>query len=82
LRELLLTGRVIDASEAFRIGLITEIVPAESLMVRAREIAGLLLAASPTAIAETKKLLLSFDRAAERRTRSCHRSERRHPLHA
>jgi methylglutaconyl-CoA hydratase len=66
LRELLLTGRVIDASEAFRIGLITEIVPAENLMARAREMAGLLLAASPTAIAETKKLLLSFDRAAVR----------------
>jgi methylglutaconyl-CoA hydratase len=66
LRDLLLTGRLIEASEAFRIGLITEIVPAESLMARAREIAGLLLAASPTAIAETKKLLLSFDRAAVR----------------
>jgi methylglutaconyl-CoA hydratase len=66
LRELLLTGRVIDASEAFRIGLITEIVPAENLMARAREVAGLLLAASPTAIVETKKLLLSFDRAAVR----------------
>lgn len=66
LRELLLTGRVIDASEAFRIGLITEVVPAEDLMARAREIAALLLAASPTAIAQTKKLLLSFDRPAVR----------------
>ncbi|HXX71639.1 MAG TPA: enoyl-CoA hydratase-related protein [Candidatus Acidoferrum sp.] len=65
-RDLLLTGRVIDASEAFRMGLITEIVPAENLMARAREIAELLLAASPTAVTQTKKLLLSFDRAAVR----------------
>jgi len=66
LRELLLTGRVIDASEAFRIGLITEVVPAENLMARAREIAALFLAASPTAVTQTKKLLLGFDRAAVR----------------
>jgi len=66
LRELLLTGRVIDASDAFRMGLITEIVPAEDLIGRARQIAGLFLAASPTAIKQTKSLLLSFDRAAVR----------------
>jgi methylglutaconyl-CoA hydratase len=65
-RDLLLTGRIVDAAEAFRMGLITEIVPQERLMDRAREIAGLLLAASPTAIAQTKKLLLNFDRAAIR----------------
>jgi methylglutaconyl-CoA hydratase len=66
LRNLLLTGKIIDAAEAQRIGLVTEIVPAEMLMVRAREIAAALLAASPTAIAQTKKLLLNFDRAAIR----------------
>ncbi len=65
-RDLLLTGRIIDAAEALRMGLITEIVPRERLMDRAREIAALLLAASPTAIAQTKKLLLNFDRAAIR----------------
>lgn len=66
-RDLLLTGRIIDAAEAYRIGLITEIVPAESLMDRAREIAGALLAASPTAVAQTKKLLLDFNKEAIRR---------------
>jgi methylglutaconyl-CoA hydratase len=66
LRDLLLTGRLIDAAEAFRMGLITEIVAAEELMTRARQIAELLLAASPSAIAQTKKLLLNFDRAAVR----------------
>jgi methylglutaconyl-CoA hydratase len=65
-RDLLLTGRIIDAAEALRMGLITEIVPSESLMDRARQIAALLLAASPTAIAQTKKLLLDFDRVAIR----------------
>ena len=38
-RELLLTGRIIDAAEAFRLGLVTEIVPAENLLPRAREVA-------------------------------------------
>lgn len=65
-RDLLLTGRIIGAAEALRMGLITEIVPQEALMDRAREVAALLLAASPTAIAQTKKLLVNFDRAAIR----------------
>jgi len=57
-RDLLLSGRIIDASEAFRLGLVTEIVPADSLMQRARELAQTLLASSPTSIARTKSLLL------------------------
>ena len=65
-RDLLLTGKIIDAAEALRIGLITEIVPTESLMDRAREIAATLLTASPSAVAQTKKLLLNFDKAAIR----------------
>jgi methylglutaconyl-CoA hydratase len=65
-RDLLLTGRIIDAAEAQRIGLVTEVVATEELMERAREIASLLLAASPTAVAQTKKLLIGFDRAAIR----------------
>lgn len=65
-RDLLLTGRIIDPAEAYRIGLITEIVPAERLMERAHELAATLAAASPTAIARTKKILLDFDDAAIR----------------
>jgi enoyl-CoA hydratase len=37
--ELIITGRVIDAQEAFRIGLVNEVVPHDQLMKRARELA-------------------------------------------
>lgn len=66
LRDLLLTGRIVDAPEALRMGLVTEIVPAERLLARAHEIASSLLAASPASIAHTKRLLLRFDEAALR----------------
>lgn len=65
-RDLLLTGRIIDAAEAHRIGLITEVLPAERLMDRAHELAATLVANSPTAIARTKKFLVDFDEAAIR----------------
>jgi methylglutaconyl-CoA hydratase len=60
-RDLLLTGRIIDAAEAFRMGLVTEIVPPENLMTRAREVANMLLEASPTSLTMTKRLLLRYD---------------------
>ena len=62
-RDLLLTGRIIDAAEALRIGLITEIVPAELLLDRARQLAAELLANSPTSLAYTKGLLSEFSKA-------------------
>src|SRR5437763_16793185 len=37
-RDLLLTGRLFDAAEAKRVGLINEIVPAEGWLDRAREL--------------------------------------------
>jgi len=37
--ELIITGRRIDAEEALRIGLVTEVVPRDQLMARARELA-------------------------------------------
>ena len=60
-RDLLLTGRIISAEEALRLGLVTEIVPAEQLTARARELAASLLSVSPTSIERTKHLLLRFD---------------------
>jgi len=65
-RELLLSGKIVDAAEAMRIGLVTEIVPSEKLMPRARELAASLLAAGPAALARTKKLLLDYERVAIR----------------
>jgi len=62
-RDLLLTGRVVDASEALRIGLITEIVSADRLLDRARELAAQLIENSPTSLAYTKRLLNEFSRA-------------------
>jgi len=56
-RDLLLTGRLFDAEEARRIGLVNEIVPAEGLMERARALAGLLMENSPAALRYTKRLL-------------------------
>src|SRR5262249_50777101 len=42
-RDLLLTGRIFDADEALRVGLINEIVPSEKLMGRARSLAAQLM---------------------------------------
>src|SRR6202790_3714456 len=56
-RDLLLTGRIIDAAEAQRIGLITRIASAEELMSAAHTLAATLVASSPTSLLKTKKLL-------------------------
>jgi methylglutaconyl-CoA hydratase len=57
-RDLLLSGRVMEAEEAHRLGLVTEIVPIENLLSRAKEIAAILLAASPSSLTRTKRLLV------------------------
>jgi methylglutaconyl-CoA hydratase len=63
-RDLLISGRIIDAADALRLGLVTEIVAPEELAARAHEFAGILLAASPTSIHRTKRLLLGYEEAA------------------
>jgi methylglutaconyl-CoA hydratase len=60
-RELLLTGTIIDAAEAFRLGMVTEIVAAADLLKRAHEVAAKFLEASPTSLRRTKRLLLQYD---------------------
>lgn len=62
-RDLLLTGRIFDAAEALRIGLLNEIVPPEKLMDRARERAAQLMENSPLSLAYTKRLLTDHARA-------------------
>ena len=59
-RDLLLTGRIFDAPEALRLGLINEIVPADKLIARARELAATLLENSPTSLTYTKRLLTNL----------------------
>jgi methylglutaconyl-CoA hydratase len=59
-RDLLLTGRIIDADEAHRIGLVTEVVEPEQLADRTRELASQLLENSPTSLFATKQLLAGF----------------------
>src|SRR6202158_780381 len=56
-RDLLLTGRLIGAEEARQMGLVSEIVPREKLLDRARELAAQLLTVSPTSLLYTKRLL-------------------------
>ena len=62
-RDLLLTGRLFDAAEALRIGLITEIVPPENLLERARLLALQLMENSPVSLTFTKRLLSDHARA-------------------
>ena len=62
-RDLLLTGRIFGAEEAFRMGLLSEIVAPENLMARARELAALLIENSPASLRATKKLLTDHARA-------------------
>jgi methylglutaconyl-CoA hydratase len=62
-RDLLLTGRIIGAEEAARMGLISEIVAPEQLMTRARELAALLMENSPASLRATKQLLSDHARA-------------------
>ena len=62
-RDLLLTGRLFDAEEALRLGLVSEIIAPEKLMERARELAALLMANSAASLRATKKLLTDHARA-------------------
>jgi methylglutaconyl-CoA hydratase len=62
-RDLLLTGRVITAAEAHRLGLANELVAPEKLMVRARELADTLAANSPASLVATKRLLRKYAHA-------------------
>src|SRR5438105_840296 len=59
-RDLLMTGRLFDAAEAHRVGLVNEVVEPERLLTRARELANTLLENSPSSVRATKKLVNSF----------------------
>ena len=59
-RDLLLTGRLFDAEEAYKLGLVTEIVTPEHLMPRALQLAAQLMENSPASLHTTKALLSSY----------------------
>jgi methylglutaconyl-CoA hydratase len=70
-RDLLLTGRIVEAEEARQLGLVNQVVPPEKLMDTARILAAGLAESSPTSITRTKRLLVAcaaedVDRALER----------------
>jgi methylglutaconyl-CoA hydratase len=56
-RDLLLTGRMITAAEAKELGLVNEIVEPNRLMDRAKELAAVLIEASPSSLTRAKRLL-------------------------
>src|SRR3954462_5041690 len=56
-KELCMTGDMIDAAEALRIGLCDAVRPAAELMAKARAVATRIAANGPTAVAEVKRLV-------------------------
>jgi methylglutaconyl-CoA hydratase len=59
-RDLLLTGRLFDAEEAHKLGLVNEIVAPDQLMPRALQLAAQLMENSPASLRTTKALLSSY----------------------
>ena len=55
---LALTGEMIDAAEALRIGLVQRVVPAGPALAEAQRVAGLIAAKAPLAVAAAKRVML------------------------
>jgi methylglutaconyl-CoA hydratase len=62
-RDLLLTGRIFDAAEAYRLGLVNEVVAPEELDARVFKLAHGLAANSPASLAATKRLMAAHNQA-------------------
>ena len=62
-RDLLLTGRAVNAEDAYRMGLVNELAPRGSLMERVEELAGALIQNSPESLRATKALLAAQSKA-------------------
>ncbi len=59
-RDLLLTGRIIGAEDAYRMGLVNEVVSPEQLLPRVHQLASQLLENSPASLIATKRLLSAY----------------------
>jgi methylglutaconyl-CoA hydratase len=62
-RDLLLTARFFDAEEAYRLGLVNEVVQPDALDERVQALAIVLAANSPQSMAATKRLLAAQNKA-------------------
>jgi methylglutaconyl-CoA hydratase len=62
-RDLLMTGRLFDAAEAYRLGLVNEVVASENLAERVHALAATLSANSPESLGATKRLLAVQNKA-------------------
>jgi methylglutaconyl-CoA hydratase len=62
-RDLLLTGRIFDAAEGYRLGIVNEILAPEALGERVRSLAGVLAANSPASLGATKRLMAAQNEA-------------------
>jgi enoyl-CoA hydratase len=56
-KQLIFTGDLIDAKEAYRIGLVEEVYPQAELLDKAREMAGRILSKGPLAIVAAKRCI-------------------------
>jgi len=59
--ELLLTGDLIEAEEALRLGFLNYVVPPEKLMDRCLEIAGKIVANGPIAVSRIRRSIVETD---------------------
>lgn len=62
-RDLLLTGRLFDAAEAYRLGIVNEVVAPEALAERVRILTGVLATNSPASLGATKRLMAAQNKA-------------------
>jgi enoyl-CoA hydratase len=56
-RELVMTGDIIDAEAALRIGIVNSVVPHDGLLAKVREVASKIATKGPLAVAQCKRVL-------------------------
>jgi crotonobetainyl-CoA hydratase len=74
--EILMTGRRINADELQRAGIISEVVPKEQLMDKARELAAELLKAAPLSLAAVKEAIQKTEKLTFAESYSALRSKK------